>query len=277
MTDYFLSLVLNACQGSLKSFCLEDVRFWYRSMDALERHLGTLETVVLTRVEETPEFYNVRILTTCPRLKYYACGGIRAQDLVIGRGAERTRAKQVLDERESERERLRSMVESGEEPNALRVAEIMEHYWSERQDLTRVRSWVCLELELLEVSLGVEPGAVRGYDDQVFGLLSQLTKLRFLRLWQAPEEMVEGQDGRSLQLDLPSGLARLGSLKELEELHFLGSDQRMAAEDVQWILNQFPRLKVISSNFHTEDREICAELREMVEGTQREIEVDDGE
>ncbi|KAI1295207.1 hypothetical protein EDD11_007955 [Mortierella claussenii] len=58
-----------------------------------------------------------------------------------------------------------------------------------------------------------------------------------------------------LDLRLRSGLGQLSSLKKLRMLRFTGVEQRMTTEDVEWMLENWPELKVVQGRLHTEEEE----------------------
>ncbi|KAG0090386.1 hypothetical protein BGZ93_009334 [Podila epicladia] len=115
--------------------------------------------------------------------------------------------------------------------------------------------------------------------DAVYDQLARLTQLKYLKLGAAtnpyvtPEYGATSQEQRrifdknanlpdSLLLNLDTGLRHLKTLKSLELLDVKGMNHRMECVDLEWMLQNFPRLRrirglkggFISKNNDYEDR-----------------------
>ncbi|KAI7816068.1 hypothetical protein BC939DRAFT_470530 [Gamsiella multidivaricata] len=55
-----------------------------------------------------------------------------------------------------------------------------------------------------------------------------------------------------LDIRLRSGLGQLSTLKRLRMLRFTGVEQQMEVEDVEWMLENLPELKVVQGRLHTD-------------------------
>ncbi|KAK3811039.1 MAG: hypothetical protein J3Q66DRAFT_404425 [Benniella sp.] len=75
------------------------------------------------------------------------------------------------------------------------------------------------------------------------GLFDRLARLNHLEvLWLGSHS--HGNDNESLELSLESGLYKLYGLQQLRELHF-GLSTKIGIQDVQWMVESWPRLRVI--------------------------------
>jgi hypothetical protein len=84
----------------------------------------------------------------------------------------------------------------------------------------------------------------------IFDRLSMLKKLSNLQISRNVAGPVGPTGMRALRLQVSSGLTRLGTLRQLEELTFIPG-QQMEEEDVEWILKSFPRLRTMSFYMHS--------------------------
>ncbi|KAG0198852.1 hypothetical protein BGX28_007765 [Mortierella sp. GBA30] len=66
------------------------------------------------------------------------------------------------------------------------------------------------------------------------------------------EEAIVGADG--LALRLCSGLGQLHTLKELRVLRFTGLEQHLKDEDVEWMVENLPQLRVVQGRLHPDEQ-----------------------
>ncbi|KAG0057706.1 hypothetical protein BGZ83_005645 [Gryganskiella cystojenkinii] len=284
MSDSHVAAVLDSC-GPLRAVNVGCSRFYYTALSSMERHFGTLETLGLKYCRWIPSWMCRYIFESCSNLKSFYGGVIDAHDLVVGRGAESSRERQFKEDSKADEKHLEKITASKdgvkeENEDLEELKSIMARYATAREPVGEIRPWVCLDLVHLETNVRIQ-GAGRGWDGHVFERISKLQKLEYLDIWfdsdayggTTTAASTAGRKIRSLCLDLPSGLDRLTPLQELEVLLFKkSSNQGMEEEDVQWILDHFPRLAKISSNFNM-DEETSAKLKQMVVDSQKAITV----
>ncbi|KAK3811040.1 MAG: hypothetical protein J3Q66DRAFT_350843 [Benniella sp.] len=76
------------------------------------------------------------------------------------------------------------------------------------------------------------------------GLFDRLARLNHLEvLWLGSHS--HGNDNESLELSLESGLYKLAGLKKLKELYISGLCVKFGIKEVQWMVENWPRLRVI--------------------------------
>ncbi|KAG0261174.1 hypothetical protein BG011_001280 [Mortierella polycephala] len=129
------------------------------------------------------------------------------------------------------------------------------------KDLVQSPPWVCLSLRtfgltirldifdivtIMEVGLASGSRSLTVSSDElqrlVFGRLAGLKQLEVLNM--SDRELPFEQRALSLQLD--NGLELLEDLKDLREIHFMGTEQMMMEEDVVWMLEHWKKLEVVS-------------------------------
>ncbi|KAF9350768.1 hypothetical protein BGX26_011123 [Mortierella sp. AD094] len=150
----------------------------------------------------------------------------------------------------------------------LRTLRVASHYSDEGSELTSGLSamhcseddWVCLELQELHIpilqnyfdlfslheltqSSSQDEQIAKGIE-RIYRQLGRLTKLKLLDIdWHKDYFL---KSGIQLDLSMKSGLAHLGSLELLEELDVRGIYEiEIGQEEVEWIANNWPNLKVI--------------------------------
>ncbi|KAF9902698.1 hypothetical protein EC991_004621 [Linnemannia zychae] len=120
--------------------------------------------------------------------------------------------------------------------------------------------WVCLDLKTLHVIMTGDPQNIwqhqhgpssTSLQHRLFHQLGRLTNLQNLSLGHCILWMYEnGYSHHGLDFTLDAGLAQLSGLKKLEELNLEGIYQRMQEEDVKWMLDHWPRLRVVEGELH---------------------------
>ncbi|GJJ69813.1 hypothetical protein EMPS_02162 [Entomortierella parvispora] len=265
-TDSQVACLLRSC-GPLKCLRVDRSEFWYRSLDALERHFETLETLQLTRGINLRGWMIQWIMSSCPKLKTLISEVFPAEAFIQCEGAEEARRSLADMDDESDMTAAWQEEHDGETDKNGNLKTIMARFASVR-DHSRVRPWVCLNLERLQVIVIIPYEADKEWDKGVFRQLSRLTKLTDLELHE--EFTVIPPDSRPVRIDLKSGLGQLAPLRGLENFMFDGSEQSMERGDVQWILDHWPKLKSISSEFNV-DADIAAQLQSLVRNAGRDI------
>jgi len=86
------------------------------------------------------------------------------------------------------------------------------------------------------------PGQARGIQGRLYDRLARLTHLE--TLWLAEENRVMDRL-ECLEMSLDSGLHRLAGLKELKELSIERLKTRIGVQEVQWMVDQWPKLRTI--------------------------------
>ncbi|KAF9178008.1 hypothetical protein BGZ51_008182 [Haplosporangium sp. Z 767] len=129
------------------------------------------------------------------------------------------------------------------------------------KDLVQSPPWVCLSLRTFGLTIrldlvdtvtitetglasGSRPMTISSDELQrlVFGRLAGLTQLEVLNMSdrELPFEQM------ALSLHLENGLELLGNLKDLREIHFMGTEQFMEEEDVEWMLEHWRKLEFVN-------------------------------
>ncbi|KAK3811010.1 MAG: hypothetical protein J3Q66DRAFT_350783 [Benniella sp.] len=134
-----------------------------------------------------------------------------------------------------------------------------------------LKTWACeaslqeLKIKVTDIPrpdvLGFEavqetyPGQGREMQGQVYDRLARLTSLE--TLWLKGRKRYSG----CLEMSLASGLHRLSGLKRLQELDVSRTKARIGVQEVQWMTEHWPRLRVIGGLCTKENKEAMAWLR----------------
>ncbi|KAK3810968.1 MAG: hypothetical protein J3Q66DRAFT_390894 [Benniella sp.] len=121
-----------------------------------------------------------------------------------------------------------------------------------------LKTWACeSSLKTLKISItgvprpdlngdGVLPETYPGQGREIQGLiydrLARLTHLKTLWLAQPYQHYIRED---CLEMSLESGLPKLAGLKELKELNIECLKTRIGAQEVQWMVDQWPKLRTI--------------------------------
>ncbi|GJJ69811.1 hypothetical protein EMPS_02160 [Entomortierella parvispora] len=245
LDDYQIAMLLASC-SALKSVGICGTEFWYQSLSALERHFDTLEVIEFKRNPSARLWMCHWFLCRSPKLSTIFCDLIPVHDLMVSHEAERSRLHQSDYEDRLDLQRLQAEADNG--GNIKELMALVTRFAGIR-DSVNTLPWVCLKLELLHSNFMIPANAGKDWDEAIFRHLSTLTKLKVLNMEDYLMGVPEGT--RSLQLNLRSGLSELAPLKDLEKLLFEGTEQRMEHEDVQWILDQWPKLTNITTRLNT--------------------------
>lgn len=117
------------------------------------------------------------------------------------------------------------------------------------------RAWACepslkvLKIDTPRLELGRKEdfGAPREAHGLVYDRLARLTNLETLWLgnWSYSTSEPIRHQRNCLEMTLESGLHKLASLRKLEELSVIGTRTRLGIEEVRWMTEHWPRLRVI--------------------------------
>jgi hypothetical protein len=143
------------------------------------------------------------------------------------------------------------------------------------QDTGMLRTWACeaflkdLKIKIMGIprpdqkDVGAEketyPGQGREIQGQVYDRLARLTNLE--TLWLQGDAFYNSHHGY-LEMSLESGLHRLKGLKMLKELDVSQTKARIGVQEVQWMTEHWPQLRVISGLCSEENEEVIAWLAE---------------
>ncbi|KAK3846559.1 MAG: hypothetical protein J3R72DRAFT_434095 [Linnemannia gamsii] len=95
------------------------------------------------------------------------------------------------------------------------------------------------------------PSPSSSLQHRLFHQLGRLSNLQQLSLGHCILWMYEnGVSHHGLDFTLEAGLDQLAGLKKLEELNLEGIYQRMGEKDVRWMLEHWPRLRVVEGELH---------------------------
>ncbi|KAF9353365.1 hypothetical protein BGX34_011625 [Mortierella sp. NVP85] len=219
---------------------MNNIRISGATQDALKKHFSTLEVLHVSdsgsQAIETP--YMVEVLSACPNLRVLI-------DHAIGN---------YFDE---DWRRFRAQVFADQDP-----------------ETGLLRTWACeSSLKVLKIKIVVdldeggreEVFAVqRGAQGLVYDRLARLTNLEILWLgnWPYGADSPTNHQRDCLEMSLESGLHKLASLRKLEELSVSGTRTRIGVEEVQWMTEHWPRLRVIYGLEDGHNKDAVGWLRE---------------
>ncbi|KAK3810870.1 MAG: hypothetical protein J3Q66DRAFT_350408 [Benniella sp.] len=227
-TDDMIALILSSSRKGWKVVRLQNMGgFKSASMEALLKHSSTLERLVIEGCDGPTSHDLIQVLTRCSRLQ--------------------------------------SFVDTDEESYSdCHFPRIHATLFIDRDPINGLfKPWAC-EDSLKELKIRITgiprpdlkekcvveekyPGQGRDIQDQVYDRLARLVNLETLWLgdqrWEDGNRDHEDMEDQfdSLELSLESGLHRLSSLEKLEELSLVG----MAFNEVQWMIEQWSRLRVV--------------------------------
>ncbi|KAG0220456.1 hypothetical protein BGX31_011005 [Mortierella sp. GBA43] len=218
LSDEDISEILDNC-GQLTSLTLLHGEDWILSLDrtseSLARHFSSLRELEVSSVNKLTSETIQDIMTNCPNLRSLKGGRIEASD--------------ILD-----------------------ISKYEEIIYQATRMQPRPQDWTCTNLQHLEVFIcGLEDKPLE-WHRRVFEQLSRLTRLEKLYIGDI-SSFTEYRGGLDLRLE--AGLGALKSLRQLKELRFWGLWQKMREGDVKWMLDTWPRLRVIDGRVHHDDEQ----------------------
>ncbi|KAF9145667.1 hypothetical protein BGX30_007505 [Mortierella sp. GBA39] len=232
-------------------------------MDAMRRHFGTLQDLEFGQVRSTIRCRTVlEFLRGCPRLERLVAYG-RLDCSRQGMMHFFPEASLSSSSASSSSVAIESMVveaahgsgAGGEHQHGGRQEQLGEDDVEQQQEyMAKDAPWVCLGLKTLHVIMAGDPQNVwlnRSLQHRLFHQLGRLSQLQQLSLGHCVLWMYEnGYSHHGLDFTLDAGLAKLSGLKKLEELNLEGIYQRMGEKDVEWMLENWPRLRVVEGELH---------------------------
>ncbi|KAF9549233.1 hypothetical protein EC957_004533 [Mortierella hygrophila] len=232
-------------------------------MDAMRRHFGTLQDLEFGQVRSTIRCGTVlEFLRGCPMLESLIAYGkldCSRQGMMHffpeaslsspSASSSVTIASMVVEAAQD------SGAGGGEHKYGGRQEQPGEDDGEQQQEnMAKDAPWVCLGLKTLHVVMAGDPQNVwlnRSLQHRLFHQLGRLSQLQQLSLGHCILWMYEnGNSHHGLDFTLDAGLAKLSGLKKLEELNLEGIYQRMGERDVEWMLENWPRLRVIEGELH---------------------------
>ncbi|KAG0207647.1 hypothetical protein BGX28_001165 [Mortierella sp. GBA30] len=121
-------------------------------------------------------------------------------------------------------------------------------------DFVKDSPWVCLGMKQLHMILtGDSQNAWqnRTLQQHLFLQLGRLKELQTLSLGHCILWMYEnGFSYHGLNFTVDAGLAKLAGLEKLEQLNIEGIYQHLEERDVEWMLEHWPKLKVVEGELH---------------------------
>ncbi|KAG0246472.1 hypothetical protein BGX31_001748 [Mortierella sp. GBA43] len=182
---------------------------------ALARHYPTLEGLLFHELQGFGDNDMVQVLSSCPNLRVMVDLGYRVSNRIL--------AEDFVD----------------------------------RDSTDSLKPWAC-EVTLRELKVKVSgiprpevrechikerhPGQGHEIQSQVYDRLARLTNLEVLWLGDIHEMGVQNE---CLEMSLKSGLYKLSGLKKLKELNISGMETRMDMNEIQWITQNWPQLRII--------------------------------
>jgi hypothetical protein len=190
------------------------------SMDALTKHFSTLEVLVVDGIEEDL-IDVVQVPRSCAELHTlayidtYYCGM---------NGCSKIDAKLFVDQ-----DLGTGILKPWKCEASLKVLKVM------------VVGIPRPDLEGDDVIKETYPGEGREIQGQVYDRLARLTNLE--TLWFG--DTCGSAGVKSPEMSLESGLGKLSGLKKLKELNVVGFLTRIGVEEVQWMVENWPKLRII--------------------------------
>ncbi|KAF9131567.1 hypothetical protein BGW39_001616 [Mortierella sp. 14UC] len=250
-SDEALASVLSVCRAGWRSIELPTINSC--SVDALiEHHCPTLEVIKVLTVPEISSTQMVQILASSPRLHTFV---MFDEEFIFDPKEPHFEADDFIDLDHSTGQLRPWLCESTLKEFRAHVTGIP------RPDLNRTFHGHPLgEGMVMPESF---PGQGRELQRRVYGRLARFTSLETLMLgnedrnfdntsrYVESEMTIEEEDDEDhqytcLEMSLSSGLQALGSLKKLRELRIMRMATAIGVEEVQWMVQSWPRLKKLS-------------------------------
>ncbi|KAF8935635.1 hypothetical protein BGZ47_009818 [Haplosporangium gracile] len=219
LSDQELARVVEACPR-LTLFEVFETGFGVRAFHAMTRHFVHLTRLDIRRCSGVTSPMAQRILTSCRNLVFFCGDALHARDIV---GFHSQQLQEI---------------------NADRTVQSPQEQQLQPQD------WVCNDLTWLTLYICGLENAPPTWLPIVLAQLARLTSLDFLTISPTGPEFDGTKDG--LPLTLSSGLSTLSTLTNLERFCFHGLAQEMQEEDVQWMVDSWPRLVRVEGVVHPE-------------------------
>ncbi|KAK3810185.1 MAG: hypothetical protein J3Q66DRAFT_64169 [Benniella sp.] len=133
------------------------------------------------------------------------------------------------------------------------------------------KPWVCLGLQVLDLDFSFNPSTTHIIQPLLFDQLARLTRLQELYLRRKPvygwkEDASASPFHEAIDLRLENGLYKLSTLRSLRVIDYGHSKQRMEDQEIDWILEHWRRLKLISGKLNAQKPETDRRLVEKLKG-----------
>ncbi|KAF9119278.1 hypothetical protein BGW39_000426 [Mortierella sp. 14UC] len=222
LSDRELARIVAACPR-LTLFEVFETGFGAIAFQAMTRHFAHLTRLDIRRCSGVTSSMAQQILTSCPRLVFFCGDALHARD-IVGLSPPQSHNMDVGG--------------TGSEA-AIDVEQQLNP-----------QDWVCTDLTWMTLYICGLENAPPAWLPIVLRQLSRLTALDFLTISPTGPEFDGTKDG--LPLSLSSGLGTLSTLTNLERFCFHGLSQEMKEEDVQWMVDAWPKLVRIEGVVHPE-------------------------
>jgi hypothetical protein len=190
-------------------------------MDALAKHFSTLEVLVVDGIEAPMMNDMVQVPRFCTKLRTLAYIDTKCSEM---NGCSKIDAKVFIDQDPDT-----GVLKPWKCEASLKVLKVMV-VGIPRSDLKGIG--------VIEEAYPGEGGEIQG---QVYDRLARLTNLE--TLWLGDECGSAGV--QSPEMSLESGLGKLSGLKKLKELNVAGFLTSIGIEEVQWMVENWPKLRII--------------------------------
>ncbi|KAF9955805.1 hypothetical protein BGZ72_003396 [Mortierella alpina] len=232
LADVDWSRILDAC-SRVKMFKASSSRFGPIAFKSLARHFASLTTLDLRRCMAVTSPMTQRILMSCPNMRWFCSGRLEARD-ILG-----------VDEGQYEK------TDEGDHHHHQQQHSLGLERVDEGHELVQSQDWVCTQLRFLTLYLCGLESRPPAWQDQVLRQLSRLKQLDFLTIGTNDFALDGTRDG--IQLSLDAGLNQLRTLTKLDRFCFDGVAQDMTKEDVDWMLEAWPKLEAVEGRLHTDN------------------------
>ncbi|KAF9353152.1 hypothetical protein BGX34_011776 [Mortierella sp. NVP85] len=222
ISDEDMATILDGSRAGWKAVKVERCgRLRGPAMDALAKHFSTLEVLVVDGIEGAMMNDMVQVPRLCTKLRTLA---YIDTDYCEMNGCSKIDAKVFIDQDPDT-----GVLKPWKCEASLEVLKVM------------IVGIPRPDLESDEVIKEAYPGEGREIQGQVYDRLARLTNLE--TLWLGDEC---GRSGvQSPEMSLESGLGKLCGLKKLKELNVAGFLTRIGVGEVQWMVENWPKLRII--------------------------------
>ncbi|KAK3810869.1 MAG: hypothetical protein J3Q66DRAFT_350406 [Benniella sp.] len=232
LTDDMIALILSSSRKGWKVVRLQNMGgFKSASMEALLKHSSTLERLVIEGCDGPTSHDLIQVLTRCSRLQSFV-----------------DTDEESYSDCHFPRIHATLFIDRGPINGSLKP-------WACEDSLKelKIRITGIPRPDLKEKCIFEEkyPGQGRDIQSQVYDRLARLVNLE--TLWLGDQRWEDGNHDHddmedqfdSLEMSLESGLHRLSGLEKLEELSLVGMAFNVGIKEVQWMIEQWPRLRVV--------------------------------
>ncbi|KAG0217512.1 hypothetical protein B0O80DRAFT_503120 [Mortierella sp. GBAus27b] len=248
LTDHQIARILSASRSGWKIVEIRPTAtFGSAANTSLTEHFTTLQVLRVHGSRSFPHIDIVRILASCPQLQTLAIvdGHRYARDPLL-----RIRAQEFVDMNPSTSLLNPWACESSLKDLSIRITGIP------RPDL---------EGNAFQEAY---PGEGRMIQGQVYDRLARLTNLNLLTLGSSTnvsdrgKAVVQKDQCDCLDMSLESGLHRLAGLRQMKELYIPYMKTRIGLKEGQWMVEQWPQLRLLNISERSTDVEVVRWLHD---------------